>query len=396
MGSLFFNPSQIPGDLDDGQSHYTSGKEVSPTLPSRKGEHGSSYMPAPEYRGPEDGAHQPVLRRTVTTTTTTTTFEPSTSSISNTGTVAGLLGVGVVVGMGVGAALTYKALKTEQREAVGERHPESANPYLPIAREVPPGDVSTFSGFDRLVDRGQHPEKFTILAASNSVASYHQKLVHDVPDRYAPRGNQSSGTYGPPSIHPGTPRSITSATRAPILLEASEYRSQAGGRALSHSGSRALSQDCRFVVGNPGSHGGSEVGGQIRGSAGSRIGTYVTSHPGSQPQTFTRSTAPAGRRDGATASVVSVRSQRSFSTVVPPGRPPPPSRPGTTVFTATPKPPPTGKFTSAPSRISRTPSVISARQVALPNSVVGSNRSSIIDDAESIAPSDSISCVSYR
>ncbi len=55
-----------------------------------------------------------------------------------------------------------------------------------------------------------------------------------------------------------------------------------------------------------------------------------------------------------------------------------------------------GSISHRPRSLSRTASYVSARQVPLPVSGVGSSHADWDDDADSVAPSDSISCVGSR
>lgn len=324
----------------------------------------------------------PLLRRTVTTTTTTT-YErrPSASDQSDGGSgggsgvasaVAGL--IGAAVGMGVGAALTYNSMKDEGARAAPPEHNTRLLP--PMSSRGPGSEHGSWVEVDRATE---YPGQYRALTEAPQNPHY----LTDYAFTGAPSVARSSAS--------ARPRTVVSAAQGPLLLTAEEHRSQVGSQ---YGGSR-VSDAYRSAAGGDAA---TRVSTRSRAS-GATARPPAPSQVGSQHSAARRSSASRHTADMDSASYVSARSHRSGAPSRHSGAPAPSvhgsvarSMAGSTASASTMKAP-TVVRTAAPSEGGRRGSVVSARNVPLPRSTVGSTHSSKWDDLESIAPDDSISCV---
>lgn len=384
MGEGYYESSQAPeryassqaperyatsqANLDHGPSDTSSRvsdwvESSGAVVPHNPGTVVSRSAPAPEGDAPPR-----ILRRTVTTTTTTTYERTPTSSDDGgvVGAVAGILGA--AVGMGVGAALSYNSMKTDTARP---SQPEQSTRLLQPMSSHPRGAGSEKGDWvevDRATELPQYLAEYgygAVPSAARSMASTR-------------------------------PRTVVSGTQEPLLLTAAEARSQVGSQC-----SKALpSNTHRKHSGDAASH----VSMRSRASGATARPPATQAPPsqaGSRYSAAPKSSVHRGPADMDSASRVSARTQR------PPGAPsqhggrPAPSahggsvarsKAGSTMSASTTKAP-TVIRTSAPSNAGRKGSVASARHVPLPKSTAGSSHSSRWDDLESIAPSESISCV---
>ena len=326
----------------------------------------------------------PLLRRTVTTTTTTTFERRSSASDQNEGggggpsgsgvasAVAGL--IGAAVGMGVGAALTYNSMKDGGARAAPPEHNTRLLP--PMSSRGPGLEHGSWTEVDRATE---YPSQHRALTEAPQTPHY----LADYAFTSAPSVARSSAS--------ARPRTVVSAAQGPLLLTAEEHRSQVGSQ---YGGSRA-NDAYRSPAGGDAA---TRVSTRSRAS-GATARPPAPSQAGSQHSAAQRSSASRYIADMDSTSYVSARSHRSSAPSRHSGAPAPSvhgsvtrSKASSTASASTMRAP-TVVRTAAPSDSGRRGSVVSARNVPLPRSTVGSTHSSKWDDLESIAPDDSISCV---
>lgn len=313
-----------------------------------------------------------IIRRSVTTTTTL--LEPmdpaESSSQSPSQNSHGLSAVGAaLVGVAAGAALgagIYSVVKGSQdfEKPMAQRRSTFPRQYSDSRSRRDDGTS--------IADRRPPPTLLTRHSYSQAPSAGNRDAGVDYDDARSRRSSRSKPP-GTPSVRT---RSELSTNRKPLMLTDVETRSHAGSR----SSARTAEMEDILGPGNP-------------RPTSSRYST--TSRSSKHPPSVRRSST----YDGPVVdsySCVSAGSYRTQSTV----RPPPAqqsqlvSRPASKA--------PSKAAGSASSRVSaatvRTPrraeSYVSARHVPLPASGVGS--SYVDDDLESLAPSDSISCVGSR
>lgn len=328
----------------------------------------------------------PLLRRTVTTTTTTTFERRSSASEQSEGGAEGVSGsgvasavaglIGAAVGMGVGAALTYNSMKDGGARAAPLEHNTR---LLPPMSSRGPGSEHSWAEVDRTTE---YPNQHRALTEAPQNPHYLADYAFTSAPSIGPSVARSSAS--------ARPRTVVSAAQGPLLLTAEEHRSQVGSQ---YGGSRA-SDAYRSTAGGDAA---TRVSTRSRAS-GATARPPASSQIGSQ-HSAARSGASRHIADMDSASYVSSRTHRSSAPSRHSGAPAPSvhgsfarSKAGSTASASTMRAP-TVVRTAAPSESGRRGSVVSARNVPLPKSTVGSTHSSKWDDLESIAPDDSISCV---
>lgn len=349
----------------------------------------------------------PVVRRSVTSTTTL--VEPLDSSLASprqdstgsysTSTVVGtLLGV-AAAGAAIGAGVAYGVMKNDR-----PRHDpyEAGPPPFQRRSTFPSEPYHGEGGGSRYSEYGPPADKdYRGGGAAPSLMSRHS-YADDKASRLSSRFKPS------PSAAPSRSQQL--------LLTDAEYRSQASSR---HS---ARTQDLEDMV-----------AADYKSHASTSRRTSASAAPRSQyaPSISRSHTYDAGADGGAAASYVSARSHKTASTV----RPAAPqrqytepmamsvsgSRPASKAPSAVPRsyvsardvaPAPSRAGTSsrisardlssggshAPGAGGSSRSRVSARDIGLPRSGIGSSHAGWDrpDDLDSIAPSDSISCVGSR
>lgn len=325
-------------------------------------------------------APPPIIRRSITTTSTTTFYEPiaegsslshspsstrQNTSDSSLGTSAGLVGSllgAAAVGAALGAGIAYGAIRSMERGGHNNNSSSSEFEAPPFQRRstAPPAPRSRY-----LDDYGRR----------------------DVDDDYA--------LMAPPlSIRRSPPTLLSAEGRKPLLLTDVEHRSYVGSR---HGSARTTSEMMNDLA--AAEQRSAAVG------AGSRHDAAASGRSRAPSQYSRRSSRHSEAADR--ESYVSTRSHRSASTVRPLQATVQTELTGPTMSLVS-RPKAASRVSRAPSgmetpRSSRSQSYVSARQVPLPASRVGSSRASYRereededDDACSIAPSDSISCVGSR
>lgn len=348
-----------------------------------------------------DNDMAPVVRRSITSTTTTL-VEPSDSlasprqnangSVSTSSVVGALLGV-AAAGAAIGAGVAYGVMKNDRGRDEFEAPPFQRRSTFP---EPFPGDGSQYSGYgpaekDYLSTRDRRPpptlvSRHTYSQAPQAAGGPFDDKASRLSSRFKPSGAPSVRT-----------RSEVPASRSQLLLTDAEHRSQASSR------QSAKTQELEDMV-----------AADYRSHASSRQTSSRSKYAPSISRSHTFDAAEG-------ASYVSARSHKTASTVRPaPQRQhtEPVSRPASKApsrasgvpdsYVSAREAPPSGS--RAASRISARdlPSLpasragstrVSARHIALPRSGVGSSHAAWDkedDDRDSIAPSDSISCVGSR
>jgi hypothetical protein len=295
-----------------------------------------------------------VLRRSVTTSTYETSPRQTPNGLSAT-TVVGTI-LGAVAGAAAGAAITYNMVKSDQARA--PRQEFGAPPFQRRVTFPEPYDSSLRDGrfveLERTVEKVRYPEGYASMADERAPPRYMARYsqagtiksrefdeIYDSRSRHSSRSRVSRAASA-------RSRSEVPLERTPLMITDIEHKSHISSR---HS-----------------------------------VAPKQTTRPflDSDHETY-----------------VSARSHKSASTIRP--LPPQPtliqsevvnkSRAGsrfTTIRVSG------GTPVSIPPNASRSGSYISARNIPLPPSRVGSNHTDWDDDAASVAPSDSISCVGSR
>ena len=300
------------------------------------------------------GADEPyaALRRSVTSASSIIEPGPSPRENSRGISAAGVAGIigAAAVGAAAGAALTYSMVKNDRsraprqeydaplfqrRSTFPDQFPDRGNRVVEVERTM---EKIRYPGdYASLAERHAPPP--TYLARYSQAGAPRRRELDDALEDDS--RSRHSSRYRPSRAGTRTRSEAPSETRKPLLLTEGEHRS------------------------------------------------YVSSRPG-PPPVRRSATYDMGEHE----SYVSARSHRTASTIRSPAAAAPVSmpRPSSRVTTAT------MKAADGPRRSSRAGTYISARNVPLPPSGVGSSHAhwDDDDDADSIAPSDSISCVGSR
>lgn len=421
MEVVYLPPSQYPESYSGSTTRRTnsSTKEISRIMTWNYDVATSDTAPQAPFVAPSrrpgrfpDDDMSPVLRRTVTTTSTTL-YEPveplpsprQNSSGLTTGALVGtLLGV-AAASAAIGAGVAYGVMHNERGRNEFEAPSLQRRSTYP---ELPLGARSRYSEYGP-ADRDQLPTLLTRYPHSQGPRD-DGSLYDDGRSRHSSR---YKGAGSAASVHT---RSQVSSARKPLLLTDAEHRSYVSvGSKHSHSSSSARTSEMMDDV---------PVMASARSLASSRhtSASRAPSQLGAAAPPTPLSVRRGSTYDDDADSFVSTHSRRSVSTVRPlqatvqteltsPSLAPRASKAPSRVSRATVKTSATPRRADsyvsareAPHGGSRAPSrapshVSSARQLAQPVSGVGS-RGLVYeeeqDDACSIAPSDSISCVGSR
>ncbi|KAJ0115920.1 hypothetical protein J7T55_004089 [Diaporthe amygdali] len=291
-----------------------------------------------------------ILRRSVTTTTTLLepmdpTESPSQSSHGLSAVGAALMGV--AAGAALGAGITYGVVRGSQgfEQPMAQRRSTFPRPY--------PDSRSPREGGTSVADRRPPPTLMSRHSYSQAPPAGNRDAGVDYDDARSRRSRPS----GAPSIRT---RSELSTNRKPLLLTDVGSRSHASSRSSARTGEM---ED--VLVPDHRSH------------TSSRHTSRSSKHP---PSVRRSSTYDVPEGDG--YSYVSAASHRTQSTV----RGPPAAQSEHASRAASKA---NSRMSAATPR--RPDSYVSARRVPLPASGAGSSYAD--DDLESLAPSDSISCV---
>lgn len=360
----------------------------------------SLVSPRRPGRFPDDDM-APIIRRSITSTTTTV-VEPLDSMVSPRQNSSGLLSTGTVVGAllgvaaagaAIGAGVTYGAMKNERLRNEFETPPFQRRSTFP---EPYPDAHSRYSeygpprkDYHSVADRRPPPTSLTRYHHSQGPQDA-DNLYDDTRSRHSSRFKPS----GAPSIRT---RSEASSSRKPLLLTEAEHRSYTSSKA---SAKTSELEDM--------------VAADYRSHASSR---YTSSRSKYAPSIRRSNTFDVA--DGDT--YVSARSHKTASTLRAPPQPTElMSRPVSKAASRASAVPrradsyasarealPSGSRTTSRISARNLPSLpashigssyVSARHVPLPQSGVGTSHAGWEreDDLDSIAPSDSISCVGSR
>ncbi|KAI3393529.1 hypothetical protein diail_4165 [Diaporthe ilicicola] len=301
-------------------------------------------------RQPGRYEERPSLLRRSVTTTTTTLLEPADPVQSPSQSSPGLSAVGaalmgVAAGAALGAGITYSVVRGSQ-----DFEPPMAQRRSTFPRQYP-DSRSRRDDATSVADRRPPPTLLTRHSYSQAPPAGNRDAGVDYDDARS-RHSSRSRPSGAPSVRT---RSELSTSRKPLML------TDVGTR--SHASSRSSARTCEMEDVPVADH---------RSQASSRR-TSTSKRPSSVRRSSTYD-VPEG--DG--YSYVSAGSHRTQSTVR--GPPAPASKAASSrASAATPR---------------RADSYVSARRVPLPASGAGSSYAD--DDLESLAPSDSISCVGSR
>jgi hypothetical protein len=322
---------------------------------------------------PSDQPYQ-ALRRAVTTNSVFYDADDSprqdSAGLSASAVVGTLLGV--AAGAAAGAALTYSMVKSDRARAPQQ---EFDTPVFARRSTFPDAPVSTdrsprYVEVERTVEKVRYPHNYPPGDARRSPPEYIARYSHagsvrgsvrELEDPYSEgRSRHSSGNSRAGESVRTRSEAATSRRPLPLLLTEAEHRSYIGSSNSKPDGAPPITR-----------------------STVQRSNTFDVSDR---------------------ESYASARSQRTHSTIRPSPAPfapsaaapsTPRSRAGSRVTTSTMK-------MSGPDRVyggqsfSRAASYVSARNVPLPASAVGSSHAHWDDDDRSIVPDDSISCVGSR
>ena len=324
---------------------------------------------APAVGYAQDDEPYRTLRRAVTTTSVVYDPIPSPRQTSNGLTASAVVGtiLGVAAGAAAGAAITYSMVKNDRARAPQQEFDvpvftrRATFPDAPYSAKRSPRYVE----IERTVEKVRYPEDYLSADARRRqpeyIARYSQvggstkgsareleDLYEDTRSRHSSRHSRTGGSV--------RTRSEAATARRPLLLTETEHRSYVGSSSSKHGNTPPITRS-----------------------------TVQRSH-----------TFDVSDRE----SYASARSQRTRSTIRPSPTPAPSaapqaarSRAGSSATTSTIKMPSAGQ--SSARSFSRSGSYVSARNVPLPASAVGSSHADWYDDC-SVVPDDSISCVGSR
>ncbi|KAI8627553.1 hypothetical protein F5Y19DRAFT_170924 [Xylariaceae sp. FL1651] len=337
---------------------------------------------------PEDEVYR-IVRRSVTMSTIEAPSPQPTSKGLSTGAMVGTVLGAVAAGAVVGVGLTYALSRSERNRA--PRHDFDAPPFQRRATypDPFPEHHPRVVEVERTVEKVHHPEQYPPTSTKNPPPAYMtrysqvggpamSRAMEEADDR-ANYTTSSRARDRPLMITNTEHRSATGSqyTESPDLLMEAEHRSHAGSR---HTTARSKVYS---VVADHRSHAGSKH------TAASKVYSQAPDH---RSHVSSRSKYDADYRshadskhstvrphDAEVETYVSARSEKSSHTV----------RPAKSRSKA---PSHYSSATVRPTGPSRTPSHVSARDVPPINNSDWQD----VDDAGSVAPSDSISCVGSR
>ncbi|KAI0121631.1 hypothetical protein BJ170DRAFT_599801 [Xylariales sp. AK1849] len=341
-----------------------------------------------------------VLRRSVTTSTIETSPTPrQNSSGLGTGAIVGTVLGAVAAGAAIGGALTYMSMKNQRERAPRQEFDVPGFQRRSTFPDPYPDHKPRYVEVERTVEKIHYPEEYPPAKSRHYpppsyVARYSQvgsrsREVEELDDRSSRHSSRHS-TSGKTRT-----RSEAGSARRPMMIADTEYRSTAGSKYTAAPAPRML------MEAEHRSHAASRLSSNLLPEA-----DYWSHAPSkhSIPRSI-RHHDPEVETYVSARSKKSERSERSESTVKP-ARPPVAYEEMVIRSRAPSKAP-----SKVPSRhsaaqsattmkmmtpMSRAQSYASARMVALPESHIGSSHADWEDDNDSIAPSDSISCVGSR
>ncbi|WYZ43019.1 hypothetical protein EsH8_VI_000718 [Colletotrichum jinshuiense] len=379
-----------------------------------------------------------VLRRSVTTSViespSKTEVPASASNGLATSTVVGSL-LGAAVGAAAGAAITYGMMRKERARAPRQEF-DNTGPAPTFQRRAtfpdqyvdPQAGSGRYVEVERTVEKIRYPEHYPALPdnhAPHYMAKYSQvgarsRALEDVYDdgrsRHSSQYQLERGSSVRSRSQAAVPRT------APLMLTDYEHQSNVGSR-HSMAGRSAVP---RSAVHDD----GYETGTYVSARSANSQSTIRPPPPTVETELSIRSRAPS-RAPTQAPSIVPSRVPTQAPSMVPsraptkaPSRAPTvahsraptaaPSRAPSHAPTHTPTYVPSKAPTKAPSRAptavrvpnsqpvfayppaTRAPTYVSARKVSVPRSGVGNSHAAWEDDAISVAPSDSISCIGSK
>ncbi|TKW59889.1 hypothetical protein CTA1_9989 [Colletotrichum tanaceti] len=345
----------------------------------------------------------------------------SSSNGVSTSTVVGSL-LGAAVGAAAGAAITYGMMKERARaplqEFDGSTPPFQRRATFPDQYAEPQAGPGRYVEVERTVEKIRYPEAYPTLPDNRAPPQYMAKysqvgarsradddMHEDTRSRRSSRYQLERGSSVRSSSQAAVPRT------APLMLTDYEHRSSTGSRhsvASRSAAQRSTVDDARTYVSSRSGTSQSTLrppppsvetilGGGSR--APSRASTQASSMAPSRAPTKTPSRPPTVVRSKAPTIVAPSRAPSRAPTqgptIVPSIRKAPskaparaPSRAPTAVRTSQPV------FAYPPA--TRAPTYVSARNLPPPRSGSGNSHATWEDDAVSVAPSDSISCIGSK
>ncbi|KAK1673036.1 hypothetical protein BDP55DRAFT_730784 [Colletotrichum godetiae] len=390
-----------------------------------------------------------MLRRSVTTSVIEspskrdeTPSQPSPSSGITTNTLVGSL-LGAAVGAAAGAAVTYGMMRKERARAPRQEF-DGSGAAPPFQRRATFPDqyadpqAGRYVEVERTVEKIRYPEAYPALADNRAPPQYMAKYSQvgarsrAADDLYDDTRSRASSRY---QLEGGRGSSVRSRSQAavprtaPLMLTDYEHQSNSGSRHSIASRSavpRTVLDDAGTYVSARSGRSQSTVrppppsvetilGGrsQAPSRAPSRAPTMAPSLVPSRAPTKAPSMAPSRASSRAPSRPPTVA--RSRAPTVAPSRAPsmaPSQAAPTVVPSKAPSRAPSRAPTRAPSRpptvvrntqpvfayppATRAPTYVSARAPPPPKSRIDSGRSAWEDDAISVAPSDSISCIGSK
>lgn len=333
----------------------------------------------------DDAPGATILRRSVTTTSVLDP-KPSPREGSRGLTTAGVVGfLGAAVGVAAGAAVTYSMIKSsDDRGRAGPQDGFEAPTFQRRATfpDPYPDRLNRVVEVERTVEKIRYPDEYTPVAERRPPPTMIARYSQVEPSRYQGvedlgaaaddgRSRHSSVRYRANPISSVRTRSEAPSGREPLLLTEADHRSYASSK---HS----AAQPPRSVHSARRSSYDTAADRESYVSARSRRSSSTVRPPAPTAQTMPPSTAPPCSRAGSRATKATVKVPAASSASM--------HRPGLDRARS---------YVSA-RHVALPPSEASAHRVPLPPSGVGSSHADWDDDAGSVAPSDSISCVGSR
>ncbi|GJC87329.1 hypothetical protein ColLi_10167 [Colletotrichum liriopes] len=333
-----------------------------------------------------------------------------------TSTVVGSL-LGAAVGAAAGAAITYGMMRKDRARAPVQEFDGSAPAFqrratFPDQYAEPQAGSGRYVEVERTVEKIRYPEAYPALPDSRAPPQYMAKysqvgsrsravddMCDDTRSRHSSRYQLERGSSVRSRSQAAVPRNV------PLMLTDYEHQSNAGSRHSVASRSAAP----RSIVDDAGTYvsarsgrsqstirpppptvetilgGGSRAPSRAPTQAPSMVPSRAPTKAPSRPPTVVRSRAPTTVAPSRAPS----RAPTQAPTIVPSKAPTrAPSRAPTAVRTSQPV------FAYPPA--TRAPTYVSARHLPPPRSGTGSSHAAWEDDAVSVAPSDSISCIGSK
>ncbi|KDN62874.1 hypothetical protein CSUB01_02877 [Colletotrichum sublineola] len=396
--------------------------ELSPSMSGSVAEGPSASALAMTARSGQVPGNEPytLLRRSVTTSVIESPSrreEPAIAPASaasgiTTSTVVGSL-LGAAVGAAAGAAITYGMMRKERARAPVQEFDGSAPPFqrratFPDQYAEPQAGPGRYVEVERTVEKIRYPEAYPTLpdnrASPQYMAKYSQvgSRSRAVDDMYDDTRSRHSSRYQLERGSSVRSRSQAAVPRtAPLMLTDYEHQSNAGSRRSVASRSvaqhsivddagtyvSARSERSQSTIRPPPPTVETILGGGSR--APSRAPTRAPSMVPSRAPTKAPSRPPTVVRSKAPTTVAPSKAPTQAPTIVPSKAPTKaPSRAPTAARTSQPV------FAYPPA--TRVPTYVSARNLPPPRSGTGSSHAAWEDDAVSVAPSDSISCIGSK